>query len=167
MKKKVGPMRPYGVTTNYFLDADNRLRRITENQTLVVPKEPLFAKTYRSILDILPEISSTEFAVFCGCILLSDTRNQVIIGRAQREQMAIKFRLSTDYIRKIIKKLVEQKLLFRVESKLYEINCEYGGNGSWPDIFAKKVEQETYGDVSRIRKVVEIKERVIKMVEFR
>lgn len=98
--KKNGPIRPYGVTTNNFLDADNRLRRITENQTLVVPKEPLFAKTYRSILDTLPEITSTEFAVFCACILLSDTRNQVVIGRVQRQQMAVKFRLSTDYIKK-------------------------------------------------------------------
>ena len=160
-------MRPYGVTTNIFLDADNRLRRITENQTLVVPKEPLFAKTYRSILDTLPEISSTEFAVFCACILLSDTRNQVVIGRVQRQQMAVKFRLSTDYIKKIIQKLVAQKLLFRIESKLYEINCIYGGNGKWPEIFAKRVEQNTYGDESRIRKVVEVKERTIKMVEFR
>ncbi|MBO5632650.1 MAG: hypothetical protein J5965_26650 [Aeriscardovia sp.] len=165
--KKNGPIRPYGVTTNNFLDADNRLRRITENQTLVVPKEPLFAKTYRSILDTLPEITSTEFAVFCACILLSDTRNQVVIGRVQRQQMAVKFRLSTDYIKKIIQKLVAQKLLFRIESKLFEINCEYGGNGKWPEIFAKRVEQNTYGDESRIRKVVEVKERTIKMIEFR
>jgi hypothetical protein len=99
-----------------------------------LPSEDNYIKIYLKTIGVLYNVPSGSTTLLTSLLSRVNYDNEIILNTTIRKRIAKEIGIQPNTLFKSMKKLVDQKLLIKVDTGIYKINTYVFGRGNWKDI---------------------------------
>lgn len=110
------------------------MKQFEEEKTINYGSEPNFIKVYLNDLLYISDLPKGLNSVLYALLKRMSYGNQIVINASLKRQIGKEINRSVSTINNAITMFVKGKLLFRIDTGLYEVNSHIFGKGEWKDI---------------------------------